>query len=48
MPTNYDNWKTRTPKEWDAEEGDLTAEEIAELKGEAKYESQRDDALTED
>jgi len=46
--TAHDRYITRTPKEWDAEEGDLTAEEIAELKGEAKYESQRDDALTED
>lgn len=40
---NYDSWKTRTPKdEWD--EDDLTAEEIKELKGEAKYDELRDDA----
>jgi len=39
---NHDSWKTRTPKEWD--EDDLTAEEIKELKGEAKYDELRDDA----
>lgn len=44
LGVNYDNWRTRTPKEWELEEDDLTPEEIKELAGEAKYEAMRDES----
>lgn len=41
--SRYDIWKTAYPEHWDEEEGELTAEQIAELKGCEADHAMRDD-----